>query len=344
MSGKLWRFEQLGGDRRVLVLAGWSAPFGRPRGHSLFRERVEIAEKTVRYPGSGGPPTRHVFHEHYEPWELTGRFMDREGGPGYAIAKAKEVADFVRDKQEVRVSWGDIVSCDGFLKSFEAARESEAELEWKLVVLIDEDNLADPVLPPAAPPSPRDTLAMIENALRSVGELEALPSIRPSVLDTLSSAISAVGAATGALASAAAQLQSFEQALAGELQRLRAVLGQARTAVLTLRSLVATTRSDSLTLHRSFTNDVLSGGFLARLDVDTLTALAGIERLDGDAELALHGKLKTSTVARRGDTWESIATRSFGGPDKADELRRANGVRYGEAPQPGRTYQVPIPI
>jgi hypothetical protein len=308
------------------------------------KDRVQIGEKTIRYPASDGPPTRHVFQAHYEPWELTGRFMDREGGPGYAVAKAKEVADFVRDKQEVRVSWGDIVSYDGFIKWFEAARESEAEIEWKLHILIDEDNLAEPAMPAPAPPSPRDSMLVIQQALLSVNDLAGLPSLRPTVLDALSNAISTVGAATGALVAAVNQLQSFEQAVAGELQRLRAAIGQARTAVLGLRNLVATTKNDGVSIQRSFSNDVLAGKLFARLDVGTMMALAAMDRLDREAAIVEQGKLKTSYVAKRGDTWESISTRSYGGPEKADELRRANGVRYGEQPQPGRTYQVPIAI
>ena len=126
--------------------------------------------------------------------------MDRDGGPGYAIAKAKEVSDFVRDKQEVRISWGDVVSYDGFIKWFEAARESEGEIEWKLHILIDEDNLAEPAMPDPAPPSPRDSMLVIQQALLSANDIATLPSLRPTVLDALRNAISTVGAATGALA------------------------------------------------------------------------------------------------------------------------------------------------
>jgi hypothetical protein len=339
MTVHKWRIEQLGGDRAVLELLGASAPHGRARGKSIFRDRVDVHEKTTYY--SDGPPTRHIFAETFEPWELHGRFSDREGGRGYAEAKTREVLEFVRAKQPVRISWGDAVSCDGFIKSFDPGRESAGEVEWKLTILIDEDNLAGRRAPAPSVPSPRDQLAVIRMKLLTAQELPKLPEMRGSLLDLVSSAVSAVNAATGALARAVGEIASFERALAGELQRLRASIGQVRTAVVSLRELVATIRYDAITIRRSFAGDARAGGLFAALDVDTMSALVAAEQMDRAAAVAERGKLKTSIVARAGDTWQRIAIRVFSTPDLADAIRKANGVRYGEAPQPGRTYQIP---
>jgi hypothetical protein len=67
MTTGAWRFEQLAGDKKTLILAGYSAPFGRPRQKAVVRDKVQIREKTTRYPGSSGPPTRHIFGDDYEP-------------------------------------------------------------------------------------------------------------------------------------------------------------------------------------------------------------------------------------------------------------------------------------
>ncbi len=336
-----WRFEQLAGDKKTLTLSGYSAPFGRPRQKPVVRDKLSIREKTIRYPGSSGPPTRHIFGDDYEPWELQGRFMDREGGAGYALKKTQEVIAFVRDKQAVRITWGDILQYTGFIKSFDPGREGPGDVEWRMVVLVDDDTQAPPQGPSPAPALPADSLAAIKAALAKTLSAPQAPSLQPNILDAISNAIGAVTSALGAVASAAAQIQSFETALAGDLQRLRAGLGQFRTALLTLQGVVLSTRNDAIGIGRSFGTDANSGGLFADIDVESSSALAAAQTMDNQAAVAQRGKAATRITAKGGDTWESLSIRAYGAPDKADTLRQANGVRYAAPPVPGTSYVVP---
>ena len=341
MTTGAWRFEQLAGDKKTLLLAGYSAPFGRPRQKAVVRDKISVREKPVRYPGNSGPPTRHIFGDDYEPWTLEGRFMDREGGPGYAQAKTQEVLEFVRDKQSLRIEWGDVLSFNGFIKSFDPGREGPGDVEWKMLVLLDEDNLADPALPDAAPPSPKDSLATLQAALSQTLTADTLPDLHPSILAALSGAVGAISGAIGSIANVVNQMQSFEQALAGDLQRLRAGIGQLKTALLNMQGLILSTRNDAIGIGRSFGSDARCGGLFANVDVETTSALAAAQSTDRQAELAQRGQAATRITAKAGDTWESLSSRAYSSPDKADTLRQANGVRYATPPVPGTSYVVP---
>lgn len=341
MTTGAWRFEQLAGDKKTLILAGYSAPFGRPRQKAVVRDKVAVREKTTRYPGSSGPPTRHIFGDDYEPWELSGRFMDREGGPGYALAKTQEVLEFVRDKQAVRIEWGDVLSFNGFIKSFDPGREGPGDVEWRMLILIDEDNLADPALPDPAPPSPKDSMAMLQAALQRTLVADQLPDLHPSILDALSGAVAAVSGAIGSVANVVNQMQSFETALAGDLQRLRAGIGQLKTALLNMQGLILSTRNDAIGIGRSFGSDARCGGLFADIDVETTSALAAAQSMDRQAQIAQRGKAATRITAKGGDTWETLSVRAYGAPDKADTLRQANGIRYAAPPVAGTGYVVP---
>jgi hypothetical protein len=338
-----WRFEQLSGDKKTLILAGYSAPFGRPRQKPVVRDKISVREKTIRYPGSSGPPTRHIFGDDYEPWTLEGRFMDREGGPGYAQAKTQEVIEFVRDKQPVHVTWGDTLDFNGFIKSFDPGREGPGDVEWRMVVLIDEDNLADPALPAPAPPLPKDALAVLQAALSQTLSADTLPDLHPSLLDALSNLVGAISGALGAIANVVNQMQSFEQAVMGDLQRLRAGLGQLRTALLNMQGLILSTRNDAIGIGRSFGSDARCGGLFADIDVETTSALAAAASMDRQAEIAQRGKAATRITAKGGDTWESLSIRAYGAPDKAGVLMQANGIKYAAPPVPGTSYVVPSP-
>ena len=338
---QVWLFRQVGGSKKTLTLSGYSAPFGRPREKAVVRERIGVRQKTIRYPGSDGPPTRHIFGDTYEPWELQGRFSWREGGTGYANSRAKELADFVRDKQEVAIAWGSITSARGFIEWVEFGRESSEEIEWKLHILIDEDDTATVPQPMPTPASPKDQMATMTAALNTITKLQDPTMFRPSFLDVLSAAIGALTTILAVPQQIVGQLSSLEQAVAGDIQRLRAGLGQLRTAYLNFRDLLWTTQDDAITIGQSFSTDASVGGLFAKVDVDTMYALAAIVDLDNQAVLVQNGMLITSTIARAGDTWESISIRCYGAPDRADQLRQANGVRGSQQPVPGQTYQVP---
>ena len=136
---KDWTFVQLGPPNKTMTLSGYSAPFGRQRQKAVVRDAVTIRESTTYYAGASGPPTRHVFGNKLEQWELTGRFMDPAAGSGYAKTQTDYVKQFVLDAQPVEIRWGDIVGARGFIKSFDPGRESEFQVEWKMTVLVDED-------------------------------------------------------------------------------------------------------------------------------------------------------------------------------------------------------------
>ena len=178
-------------------------------------------------------------------------------------------------------------------------------------------------------------------ALNTITKLQDPTMFRPSFLDVLSAAIGALTAVLAVPQQIVGQLSSLEQAVAGDIQRLRAGLGQLRTAFLNFRDLLWTTRDDAITIGQSFSTDASVGGLFSKVDVDTMYALAAIVELDNQAALVQNGMLMTTTIARAGDTWESIAIRCYGAPDRADQIRQANGIRGSAQPVAGQTYQVP---
>src|ERR1051325_5619949 len=105
-----WLFEQLtqapGKEKKSFTLAGANAPHGRPRQKAIFGHGVEVREQTIRYPGSD-IPTRHIFGNKYEDWELSGRFRDTYNNLGGAKELVDYFEQFVADGQTVRISWGD---------------------------------------------------------------------------------------------------------------------------------------------------------------------------------------------------------------------------------------------
>jgi nucleoid-associated protein YgaU len=247
----------------------------------------------------------------------------------------------VRDKQQLKIAWGDITSARGFIEWFEMGRESEEEIEWKLHILIDEDDTATTPQAMPVPSAPKDKLAAMQAAMAAITKLKDPRIFKPNLLDVLGSAIASLNAILAIPQNIVGQLSSLEQAVAGDIQRLRAGLGQLRTAFLNFRDLIGTTEIDAVTIGRSFTTDASAGGLFAKVDTKTMIALAAIAQLDRDAAIVQNGMLMTSTVAKAGDTWESISTRVYGAPDQADKLRQANGVRGSDQPVAGQTYQVP---
>ncbi len=121
-----WVFEQLGGPRKKLELADHAAPHGRPRQAPVVSPEMHIRTSSTYYSGDV-PRTIHVFGPSHEPVELVGRFSDRRGGRGFAIAKRDEVMRFVADQQEVLISWSDVYSVVGFITSFVPALEAVSE-------------------------------------------------------------------------------------------------------------------------------------------------------------------------------------------------------------------------
>jgi hypothetical protein len=370
-GGQEWKFTQLGGDKKELLLAGLDAPFGRPRKKPVVTDKVEIRETLTYYPGTT-KPTRHIFGAKYDPWELQGRIGDRNfissnpsqvpAGIGYAKAFVDYIKKFVSDQQPVRVAWGNIISAEGFIKSFEPRREAEYEVEYLLTVDIDADETSPTtVIAIAGRRSTKDQVAQVVAALSAV--TKKLPSdsgikpslsdsgikpslsdsgIKPSLLDSIDNLVSSFASATGQLVQVANQIDNIEKALVTDLKRMRAAIGQVRTAALSLQATIDAISIDAATIRRSWSADIGWGGARADSDAAITAALSQLEIVNKQAEIAERGKPNSSYVAKLGDTWELIATNTLGGADKADAIRAANGVRYGQQPEPSRAYKIPF--
>lgn len=353
-GGKAWRFTQLGGDRKELILGGLDAPFGRPRKKPVVSDKVTVRQSTIYYAGAT-KPTRHIYGVKYEPWELQGRIGDRNpvssnpsqmpAGTGYTKALVDYVKKFVSDQQPVRVAWGDILSAEAFIEVFDPRREAEYEVEYSMTVLIDADETSPTVV--QALNSRRSTKDAVAQAVAALNALpKKLPStdtIKPSLLDSLDNIVSTFTAATGQLVNVANSIDNIEKAIATDLKRLRAAIGQVKTAALSLQNTIAAVSIDAATIRRSWTADVDWTATRAQSDVALVQALSQLEVVNKQAELAERGKPNSSYVAKLGDTWELIAQNTLGSADKADSIRAANGVRYGQQPEPGRAYKIPFP-
>jgi hypothetical protein len=341
-DAKPWTFTQLGGDRKELTLTDYDAPFGRPRQHAVVRKGIKIRQRTVRYPGNDGPPTRHVFGDEWHSWELVGRFRDAYGGKGHALRRTDEVTRFVQDKQPVAIRWGDVLACTGFLEEFDPGVESEGEVEWKLRVLIDEDATVAAKRPDEIVDLDAQLKRVTALLLAELPKLPSLPDLKPSFLDAVDGLISSINASIGSVVAAANAVSNIEKATMGQIQRLRAGIRQLRTATLILRNTYASAQEDALLLRRTPLADIDVFGARTKSDIALTKAAADLADADRKAAIATRGKLTTMVTATAGDTWESLASRYLGSADRADALRSINGVRGGEQPVPGRSYKVPF--
>ncbi len=126
------------------------------------------------------------------------------------------------------------------------------------------------------------------------------------------------------------------------MKRLRAGIGQLRTASLALQNAYASAREDALLLRRAPLADIDVLGLRAKSDVALTRAAADMADADRKAAIAERGKILTVITAQAGDTWESLAAKYLGSPARAQELRDINGARSGEQPVAGRSYKVPF--
>lgn len=358
-QGKPWKFEQLAGARLVLELTGWSAPMGRPRQEPVVRDGVSVRKAETYYPGNEDGPTRHIFGRKYTPWELRGRFRDRAGGKGFAKLKTEEVKRFVSASQQVRISWGDIVSAQGFIDEFDPGRESEGEVEWVMRISIDVDLFDKKQRKPPKPlVSTEFVQKLIAQELQSLyGALPPMPStdiftaldeilnlpanVAGQVLEKLDSIVSIVTGTVGQFQEAASNLNNVEKATFAQLNRLVNVSVQVRGTLAALDAVYTNTTVDAaLTRDRALENAKFwtgqSSAAAAIREMQSL--LAGVER---SAQLAIRGRGATSRVVRGGDTWEQIATKHYGAPDRANSLIDANGVQPGAQPIAGHTVILP---
>lgn len=334
-----FKFVQLGGPKKTLILTSHYGPQGRPRQGAVVRDKIKIRQSEVYYFGNPAP-TRHIASEKYEPWEIKGRFSDWWGGEGFAQAKKNEVKAFVADKQPLRITWDDFINVDGFIEEFDPGNEAEGEVEWQMVVKIDKDNFQSVTAAIPAKKKPSDHTADILFYQKDVPSLQAL-SLNGSVFDTFDSLISALGDATSQVAAATQEMQSFEESSVALLRRFRGALGQLKTAAVQFRDTLDSFTVD-LAIERQNADDRLD--FLsiqASLSASTLSMIRSIADADRSALLAERGQIKAFYVARGGDTWERISISQYGDAVRASDIRAANSIQAGQPPQPGATYQIP---
>jgi len=346
VATKDWTFQQLGGERKTLALAGRSAPHGRPRKNPVVSDGIKLRLQRVYYPDAIAPPTTHIFGIAYEPWELKGRFADAHLGAGGTKAAIAAWQAFVADAQECLITWGDILTGRGLVTKFKPGRESESESSYELEVEIDEQLGVLGQRPGAtAEQGPTQLCEALQlELLEGVGRIPSLPNagdLKPSFLDGLDGLVSNVNTFSASLVRVAGEIDAFASGTIDQLERLRAGVSQVRTSLNKIRGTIETTENDAAMLARSASIEALWFASRADLDVSTLRALALLDEIDRQAEIAQRGRVLTVYVARTGDTWESIARQFYGGPQSAGKIRDANGVRYGELPVGGRSYQIP---
>jgi hypothetical protein len=346
MATKPWTFQQLGGDRTTLVLAGLSAPHGRPRKNPVVTNGIKLRTQRVYYPDAVAPPTTHIFGIAYDDWELKGRFNDAWLGSGGAKSATNQWIAFVAAAQEVLITWGDVLTARGLVHKFVPGRESEFETAYTIEVHIDEELGVLPLASGAfADPGATSLCEALQlEVLKGVGGIPKIPNagdLKPSFLDTLDDLVSTVNGLSASLLAVAGEFDTFASGTLDQLDRLRAGVAQMRTAVLRIRLTIDTTANEATMLARSADSDILWFAARANTDVGTLRIMALLDELDRQAEIAQRGRILQVYVARGGDSWESIARQFYGGPQSAGRIRDANGVKYGEAPKPGRSYSIP---
>lgn len=348
MATKTWSFTQLGGAKKTLVLAGLSAPHGRPRKGPVVSDGIKLRTERVYYPDALGPPTTHIFGIAYDDWELKGRFQDSHLGAGEAKRQASEWQLFVADAQEVLITWGDVLTARGLVHKFTPARESEFEVAYTIEIHIDEELGALGPSPGAFADQGASAICQELESLLSggIGGIPKLPNagdLKPDFLDSFDDLVSSVNGISASVLAVAGEFDTFVSGSLDQLERLRAGVRQFRTAMLRIRATIDTANNDDAMLWRSSDSDILWAAARADNDVSSLRIMALLDELDRQAEIAQRGSVLAVYVARGGDSWESISREFYGGPEGAGKIRDANGVTYGAAPAPGTSYQIPTP-
>lgn len=339
-----WTFLQIEGpedDRKKIVLSGWDAPFGRERKDPILKEVIKSRVQTTRYPGGTGQ-TRHAFGTNYESMELKGRWMSR-----HSETSANDMVDawtaFVRDEKTIRVSWGNIISWQGFIEEIEFGRESKDAVSWRMRILIDDrDDQKKTKAPPKMGSSLPNLDKFIQNWVRK-GKLllePTLPDISPGFLESLDNLAAEINKPAAIMNKLANDVSNIEAKTYSTLQHFRGAVSQMRTAVNTIRETVLTTTVDAAMLVRTAESDLAWATYVSNLDFETYLVMERLAVMDRELEIAQKIDVARFITARDGESWESLSTRATGSPTKASDIRNLNGVRYGERPVAGAAYLV----
>ena len=353
MASKPWVLTQLGGFRNTLTLDGRFAPHGRERKSPIFEEELSLRKTRTRYGGSD-VPTTHIFGGQSEPFELHGRFDDRHaGGPGSAKKKKVEVKNFWDDKQRIRIAWGDVAAWIGYLDKVRFGSEAEHAIVWKMTFEIDVDlDLPNErQLNRYQLTSPSDYMKGIGKYGKFVDQLKAeafqvpltslIASLSQFVTDTISDLLSTYTSAFGVLSDLSDTVTSFENAIIGDLRRIRAAGSQLSSAMLKIQDAFAQFVDDQALTHQTGNTALIYQTTLANAEDDLRESLALLADMDRAAELAERGRVDTMYTAQDGDTWETISRQVYGNMSLAQVIKDANGIRGGQLPNPGQSYHIP---
>lgn len=340
-----WRFVQLAGARKTFELAGWSAPFGRRRQDAIVHDQYRRRTSVTRYPDAEGAVTRHDFGgEHNEPYEFVGRFMDRALGKGGAEARYRELKAFVADAQPVRVTWGPFLSVVGFLQQVDHGIEAKTDITYKLTLDVDEDELIERIIGDsgATIETYNEALLLGASGLSSPAIQQDLgKGVEFTLFDAIDSAISSVTGAIGQINSIAGDIADIEKATAGQVNRLIASVNQARTAAQSLRQTAQSARADAFRARQDASSLITRQSTVTKIDAYALQILAVLELILREAKVADRARAAEQRVAVAGETWESMSASRYGTPDRANDLRRANGSRFGGQPSTGNSTNLP---
>lgn len=341
-----WVFTQLAGSKETVTLQGYAAPFGRPRIKPVVTTGKQLRQSSKRYPGNSGAPTRHLFGTNQKDIELNGRWMDKHLGDLGALSLKRQLDAIIDEQQRVSVSWGDFLSYTGIIESLDVGWESQTECTWVMKVLVDVDDFDGQVFIPTPSTSPRgfydDVLEFVSNGFPSISHrLSNLDALTGELFDLLDDAISSVNSVSALLVHTLSTIESFESATFAELQRLRAGVHQFKTAVLIMQGTIESITIDTMLLDRQAEDDIAWLTFQMQAMAQTVHLLGRMAALSLAAEEAERGKFLREYTAKTDDSWESISIAVYGDANGADRIRKANGIKYGDAPLAGMIYQIP---
>lgn len=342
-----WQFTQLGGEKKVLVLDGYAAPFGRPRQHAIMEEAIKLRQVATRYPGNSGPPTRHVFGHNWtdEGMTLTGRWMNRKlEGKATAESLVEDWQAFIADEQKVQLKWGDLLEFTGIVEGIKVGWESSTEVVWTISFLIDTKvSIGSITRPPrAAPTRTPDRMILDLNAgLLNIAQVQIQGDYQPDFFDTLDNLTGILAGAIGTLVGLSNQLAALEKQTFSALQRIRLAIGEVRTAALIFGDTVDSSIIDTQMFTRQSVSDIRWFEFRQETAFELSVMADILAELDRNVELVLRGQNARSYQAIMGDTWESISSNMYGGVSRANDIRAANGITGSMQPVPGATYRIP---
>ncbi len=340
------RLQQLGGAQREFLLTGHAAPHGRPRADPVATDALRIRNAEVFVAGQVAP-VRHIFGYRYEPLEFRGRLLDRWAHVGFAEAKAAEAKGFVAEMERVKLSWdggsGAAIACTGIVLELDIARESHHEIAWRILFAVDRDELlGTPVTANIRTKLPRDYTYAITYYLNETQAAFEEMKLRGSVFDLFDNLISGLASLVSNVVILADELASFQKATFATVRRFRHVLGQLRTAALSVRDTIDAFEVDAAIEARNAREQFSFVRNQAIISDSTLAMITEVAEADRAAQLAEQGRVKAIVQAFGGDTFETLAVRSYGSAERAADIREANDVVDGALPVFGQLYMIPV--